>query len=183
VVTAAPRLPLLDHDWPAGTWERIRAEAAGQAQAIADSATPEEIRQRLAESHPDLPPLAENTMHLARTVFQGMTEDRIVRELAVREQGAHAERLAAAARAVLATAYGLDRDALDGGAARRLMGDATRHAEALRDGARTPAEKAAATRAEHHADRLEVYLTTAGLARWDDEACELTFTDERTAKG
>jgi len=84
------------------------------------------------------------------------------------------------ARATVADVYGLDAAALDGKAARALLEEAERHAWELRKAAAwgsALSEKAAATRAETHSDRLEGYLTVAGLVSRDEDDGHLICAD------
>ncbi len=181
MTSARKTLPRLDFDYPPGTVERVCAEADKQGRDLAQAATADELRQAWRdEGHDYELPRDEQYLDMVRCWHQGHQANRLRMELGMALKAECERDNAVRARAAVADFYGLDPAALDGKAAVALLEEAERHAWELRKAVAwgsAPSERAAATRAETHCDRLENYLMVAGLVSRDEDDGHLIYAD------
>ncbi len=180
MTSARKTLPRFEFDYPDGAGTGIHLEADERSKALAEAATKDDIQQWWQEwEHSTTDePIADDHLPLARAVYQQSTYTRIHRELWLQAKADTDRAAVAYARATVAAVYGIDPEALDGPAARKVWEATEKHADDL-DRAITwgssPAEKSAATRARRQCDRLEKFLEVAGLMHHDDDTFQPVF--------
>ena len=122
MTSARKTLPRFEFDYPDGTGTGIHLEADERSKALAEAATKDDIQQWWQEwEHSTTDePIADDHLPLARAVYQQSTYTRIHRELWLQAKADTDRAAVAYARATVAAVYGIDPEALDGPAARKV---------------------------------------------------------------